>query len=62
MEHPDTRAIRLTGAPPAACRSTLERATPGASVLARAFSMDAGAPAGDTLGRQFAQKAVLTCR
>ena len=62
MEHADLRAVSLTGAPPAACQPALERTTPSPSVLARAFSMDAGAPADDTLGRQFAQKVVLTCR
>jgi ABC-type uncharacterized transport system substrate-binding protein len=62
MEHADLRAVSLTGAPPTACQPALERTTPAPSVLARAFSMDAGAPADDTLGRQFAQKVVLTCR
>lgn len=62
MEHADLRAVSLTGAPSAACQPALERSTPSPSVLARAFSMDAGAPADDTLGRQFAQKVVLTCR
>ena len=62
MEHADLRAVSLTGAPSAACQPALERTTPSPSVLARAFSMDAGAPADDTLGRQFAQKVVLTCR
>jgi ABC-type uncharacterized transport system substrate-binding protein len=61
MQHENDAAVSLVSAP-AACRTTLQRPTPGKDSMARAFAMDKNAAIDNTLGRQFAQKVVLACK
>jgi len=61
MRFTDTKSIRLQDAP-AVCQAKLERAKPSESTISKAFAMDRGAAADDTLGRLFADTVALACK
>lgn len=61
MRFTDAKSIRLQDAP-AVCQARLERAKPSESTISKAFAMDRGAAADDTLGRLFADTVALACK
>lgn len=62
MLHDKQAPPAIRGGEPGRCRLELRKPRPSAATIARAFAMDKGAPADDTLGRLFAEKAVMACK
>ncbi|GAA4338338.1 DUF1007 family protein [Pigmentiphaga soli] len=62
MKHDANSPPALRGSEPGRCRLDVRQPRPDPRAAARAFAMDRGAPADDTLGRLFAERVVMACR